>query len=268
MENFDLYSILIGSLLKVMLGYILFGIIVVMITETIISLSQLRGRFLRKELKKVIDDKEIFEKIFNHPLIKPHGKFPAYINFDFFADALIDCLKIKDVYLNTDKEKRNVGIEKGNFKSFLTSLIQKNKNLKGFKKSLIDWFLDYMRNLSGIYKKYVKLLISSITFILVIACNLDSIEMFQAFYKDDSAKELINAVKDDQTSIDKLEKLINESFPIGWDSESSFWAILSLTKLIGFLLTIVMISITSIIVFDILGKYVNIRSVYSPHSKN
>lgn len=267
MGDFDLYSILIGTLLKLLLGYILIGIIIVMLTETIISLSQLRGRLLKRGLKKVVDDSEVFNKIFNHPLIQPHGKFPAYINFSFFTDSLIECLKLEDVYKNLYTKKISLSVKNGNFSKFLIGLIQRNNNLKDFKKSLISWILDYMRNLSGIYNKYVKIIITSITLFIVFSYNLDSIEIFQTFYRDDVTKNLISAVNDNKIGVDKLEGLINKSFPIGWKSDSTTLINISSTKIIGLLITTVMISMASIMVFDIMGKYVNIRNAKSPYYK-
>jgi hypothetical protein len=259
MGDFDLYSVLIGALLKIMLGYLLLGLVAMMVVEFVSTRFRLKGKLLVQGLKKVIDDEALFKAVSGHPLIKPHGEYPEYMNFDFYSSAIVDCLDLKDNDVTRgDSEVIKLKENNNEFRKLLRLLIAENDSLAKFKKSLAAWFLDYMRNISGLYKRKIQYYIFAVSFILVLSLNINSIKMFKAFYENDRAK----------SSIAKAETAYPGKpcdFPFGWNSNSCADDSVS-TVVSGLLISCIMVSISAFILFDFINRYVNIRSVRNPYT--
>jgi hypothetical protein len=125
-----------------------------------------------------------------------------------------------------------------------------------------------MRNASGKYRTKVQYLIFMVALLISIALNIDSIQMFKTFYNDDITKGLILKCKQDKIDVVELEGIIDRSLPIGWDKNEipNVYSLSFLTvKIIGFIISCIMISISAILIFSLLNKYVNVRGVKSPY---
>jgi hypothetical protein len=152
-------------------------------------------------------------------------------------------------------------------------------------RNIEQWFNMYMGTVSSWYKRRMTMKLIAIGFFMALALNLDSIGMFQRLWKDKTMRQatvtaaetyvrthgamaqpadLKAVLKQVETGYEQLNML---SVPLGWNVEnwSQLWKGGNwFFKLIGCLLTGLVISYGSDILFNILARLINIRSSVKP----
>ncbi len=241
---------MLGSMiLEVMIGltfvYLILSLACSAIKEVIARLFDLRARDLEKRIKKLLEDDDLKENLYNHKLVKAitrvtyfdkalsvlpgvkrkEGK-PSHIDSKIFAEAISDIL-IKESKVIGDKEtlksykeKAFEGLQKvikGKSASTLETIIY---SVKGETKKIEDvitdvhkklevWFDNSMERLSVWYKQKTRLIIFFIALLFSVAFNIDSIMIAQSLHQDKALRQKIVEVAqkaiEDQQNKKKLK---------------------------------------------------------------
>lgn len=183
--------------------------------------------------------------------------------------------------------------------TLLSSLTEAGNDLDKFRTSIAAWFDDSMERLSGAYKRQLKWISMLIGLIVTIAFNADSFNVATTLWSDPARRASVIAIATKvaqesaaktsgtvdetmlQEAIEKTENTLR-SLPIGWNcvvknaTESSpstqqqatlsYWECaatklyaLTLTQVLGWILTATALTLGAPFWFDLLQKFVNIR---------
>ena len=244
---------------------------------------------------------DIAQQLYNHALIsglfkqdwldKLRGSpgLPSYIPSRTFALALLDTVApsamgtpqtIQDVRQAIDN------LPEGHTKTALLTLINNAQNdLQQLRQNVENWFNDSMDRVSGWYKRKSQLIILALAVVVAVTANADSVAIVTTFIRNpvlrasavtaaqEQAKKTPDTLDQNLGSIDS--KLTELRLPLGWTARSpndprsvpdSFlgWLI----KILGLVLTAVALSLGAPFWFDILNKFIVIRSTVKPREKS
>lgn len=160
---------------------------------------------------------------------------------------------------------------------------QAGDSVEKMRKEMEAWFNSSMDRVSGWYKRRTKWIILVLGLILTIFLNVNSITLITALSQNTTLRNVIVAQAEAysktpdamQADFEKnkadLEKL---GLPIGWPNGIKFmptpfdWWRHLLGPLIGWLLTAAAISMGAPFWFDLLNKFMVVRSTVKPHEKS
>ena len=275
---------------------LLLSLLATTIMELLSSMFSLRGRNLEKALRNMlastdVDDK-LLERFKNNSLYKQlsykYGKKrenPSYISDKSFQSILFDTIlqgegmeklesKIEEL---PDEDLKNV------LKQFLE---ESDHKLDEFKVKVQGWYNDIMDRASGWYKRYTQKILDGVGLTIAVVFNADTLAIYERLESDpETLQQVVNMAEDfvsknedaDLTSaenpefqakVDEIKSLIdnqieNVKSPLGlgwknveWDKVTVYDA---LTKLLGWLVTALAVSLGAPFWFDLLRKLVNIR---------
>jgi hypothetical protein len=159
-------------------------------------------------------------------------------------------------------------------------------DVEEFKKKLEAWFNETMDRVSGWYQRKIKLITLGIGFVVTILFNVDSIKIYKILSTNNKVRgEVIVAAAgylDKTASFDvgagsataeKFKELLCEQIDptvnvlgIGWpyDQFQENMKLLSWSKVFGWVLTIIAISLGAPFWFDLLNKVMNLRGTGKP----
>jgi hypothetical protein len=214
-----------NTVLDVFIGllfiFCLYSLFASAINEIIASALNLRGRMLKQAIRRMLTDesplsalgKNLFDKFFNHGLIKYMNKggllyrMPPYITPANFTKILVDSIKATDSTDKTEPVRQiGAGLESLDthtdsraissdtihlLKSFLSDA---GNDLEKFKANIEQWFNDMMNQASGWYKRKTQWIILLIGFCIAVGFNVNSIEIVKRLSKDKSAREQLALV--------------------------------------------------------------------------
>jgi hypothetical protein len=150
-------------------------------------------------------------------------------------------------------------------------------DLDRFRVNLEDWFDQAMERMSGFYKRKVQLALVIYALALAILLNIDTVTLGRSLWTDGMIRQaVVNAAeqKPNQTPSDVSEALravTDLNLPLGWTSGPANdprrpptalggW----LLKLLGLLLTVIALSLGSQFWFQLLNRFINLRSTGPP----
>ncbi|SHH20975.1 hypothetical protein SAMN04488109_3177 [Chryseolinea serpens] len=271
MASFDLFAILIGTLLKLLLGYILLGILVIALTQIATGLSQAKGRFLKSELNRIIQEPTIVKRLYEHPIIYPFGDSPAYLKYEYFVMAMLDILNLSNS-LDADENMEALTLKyPGNvFIKGIASLLAESKEISHrtdrtvsgvFPKLVKKWFRDLMYHASGKYARKIQFVVFAFSMLVVAALNVDTIQLFKSFNDYKVVAAAVDAI-DKKLTAEKTVALITEeakcSTAIGWDccQRKRF----GIPTVLGWIISTVLTAFAALVTFDYANKYLNMRN--------
>lgn len=165
--------------------------------------------------------------------------------------------------------------------------------------NLEAWFDSGMDRVSGWYRKNTQIMLLGIGFVLAVGMNVNAIHVASALQNNGAVRAVIVAeaagvaerAKTGEAEVDlntrlgctgalpegmtcAQQRIESIPFPIGWtgepywlwDDELTLWG--WLTNMAGWLLTAVAISLGAPFWFDLLNKFMVIRSTVKPHEKS
>lgn len=225
----------------------------------------------------------LVSQFYAHPLItalQERGAPPSYIPSRTFALTLLDIIApsspggpktISDIRKAVEGLPQNSGLRR----SLLVLIDEAGDDVNKVQKNLEVWFNNSMDRVSGWYKKRTQTIILFIALGVVGAINADTIRISKALSNDSALREAIvaqareyarsnpqattttSAQQRIEQNIDKLEQL---GVPLGYKGEVpdgfNWW----MSKLLGLLLTAAAASLGAPFWFDMLNKFVNVRS--------
>jgi hypothetical protein len=237
----------------------------------------------------------LLKAFYEHPIImslsKPN-RHPSYISAQDFSITLLDLLMdskesgslTPDQYLHA--LKNNINCLNDDMRRTLMPLIQyaeltesnPDKRIIQVRQQIDQWYLSTIERASGWYKNRVQKIGLLVGFLIACLLNADTINIVQYLWENTTARQgLVQAAQEyQQINGPTLENTIIElsqvNFPLGWrplvdrtgnldvQYESLKNPIGIFSKLMGFLITALAISVGSSIWFDILNRVINLRS--------
>lgn len=174
-------------------------------------------------------------------------------------------------------------------RSLQTLIIQSEDDMAKFERSLETWYDEQMARISGWYKRWSRVMLAVVGFIVAILLNIDTFQMGHALYVDAPIRQAVASAADSgalcqgETSSDardtcarqELTKLKAAGLPIGysagcklshparcwsWSMESDlhFWDFP--LKLLGWIVTAFAVSFGAPFWFDALSKWGSLRN--------
>ena len=279
--------------------YLLLSIMCTAANEWVAALTRRRGETLRRGLAQLLADQPtrgtqtpnaLIQEFYDHPLIKTmmHDKnHPTYLsprNFsatltDIITDAKQGRLAFNDLFTAVN------GLPEGEVKKSLLALLRRSdEDLDQARLAIEGWFNDAMDRVSGWYKRRTQVWTLLLATVLTLVANADTVQITRKLWTDPVLRTAVveeakvRAQKprptvsveykdeDDPTNptitrnegnelSDKERDLLGQL--VGWHSgwrENWSW----LTPL-GWLLTILAISMGAPFWFDMLNKIMNVR---------
>jgi hypothetical protein len=152
------------------------------------------------------------------------------------------------------------------------------KDLDDFKKRVDAWYEEAMDRVAGWYKRFTRLLLFLMGIVLVLVLNADSINIATSLWREapirTAAVEQAGTVAGDREpnpdqAVEQLRRLEELNLPLGWvtgegrEADPRRWPVdfpEYVIKLLGLLITAFALSFGATFWFDLLKKFVGIRS--------
>lgn len=345
-----------STLLEVALGvafvYLLLSLLCSALTELLETFVKFRARDLERGISKLLHDSSLATEFFTHPLIKPMGEKPSYIPARTFSLALWNLATTAaakgDIAAGVTQDLSEIrkliaSLEAKQYDSIKTSLLalidEAGGDLNRARLNVERWYNDAMDRVSGWYKRRTHLLLIVIGLLAAAFLNVDTINVVQALWYNDTLRHTVAAAAEDyakstqppnpnaavapaevnSSTVEQqatvVRKKINEvrdelntlGLPIGWIrnpsepqrgdekykqlTEDEFKREVALyhdrltafkgdprrppatpmdwlLKIIGIFLTALAVSQGAPFWFDLLNKFIIIRSTVKPHEKS
>jgi hypothetical protein len=223
---------------------------------------------------------------------------PSYIPATTFTSALLDVVAPANGQSRTIEQVRasTLQLPDSKAKQALLSLIaDSGTSIEVFRHRVERWFDDSMDRAAGWYKRKTQVIILVLALLVTIATNTDTLRLATSLWRDaalrqatvelaeDYAKKQTSAAEkqpDLGDSLEKIQQLKSKlPAPIGWSTldrplasseRPSRKAVLfgyAATGL-GWLFTVLAISLGAPFWFDVLNKFMSVRSTIKPREKS
>jgi hypothetical protein len=184
-------------------------------------------------------------------------------------------------------------------RAILTAVDRAEGDFTRAQANLEAWYNSAMDRVSGTYKRRTQLYLLMIGLGMTIVMNVNTLAVAEHLYRNDTAREVIVARAESATaepggaqgagplagaSVEQLTaELDSLDLPIGWkvgwpgvaprhpdatSREAIYWWERALSPLLGWLLTAFAVSLGAPFWFDMLNKFMVVRSTVKPHEKS
>ncbi len=226
---------------------------------------------------------------YSHPLIKAleeNGTKPSYIPSRTFALTLLDLIAPAGSEPKTIQDIRGavqaLPADSSLRRALLVMIDDAGDDLKKVQANIEIWFNNSMDRVSAWYKTRTQTVIIIIAALVVLATNADTLRIGKALSNDQALRDALvaqaqeyvktspppgtpDASKPPTSKVEEIKKNVTAiqtlGVPLGYygdnpDGTNSWW----LSKILGLLLTIGAASLGAPFWFDILNKFINVRS--------
>ena len=248
------------------------------------------------------------KQLFDHPLIynlysgryTPRAKskrlafisganLPAYIPSRNFAVALMDLAArgpVNDPNAPESSNRITLQTVRANIsliqnppvqRAILLAIDTAEGDLQKAQANLEAWYDSTMDRVSGWYKRSTQWILFAIGLAVAIAMNVNAISIGDYLTRNKTAREALvahaQAASSDPNYQDrKYSEIKNElqsfTLPIGWDGEANQFKAKPFPTICGWLLTALAASLGAPVWFDLLNKFMVVRSTVKPHQKS
>jgi len=300
MGNGLLGSSTLEVLIGLIFVYLLLAIICTTLNEWVAGIFKTRSTTLKRAIVQLLDqqggtqdsaDRNWFlQQFYAHPLIEGMSgprktELPAYLSARTFATAVMDIATPQKPGIITfaDLETGISNLPAGDVKTTLQAVIQtSNNNLLQAQKNIEAWFNDTMDRVSGWYKRTTQIWTVVIAAVLVLCANADTLQIARTLWTDPTLRaELVEQAKSraaqaanvtpagnaaggnaasaankppTQNELDELGQVV------GWSHQppasKGQWA----DHILGWILSIVAVSLGAPFWFDLLNTFMRIRN--------
>jgi len=229
------------------------------------------------------------DSFYSHPLIKSleeSGRKPSYIPSRTFALTLLDLIApsgggesktIADVRRNVETLPEDSTIRR----ALLVMIDDAEGDLKKVQANIEIWFNNCMDRVAAWYKTRTQTIVIVIAVLVVLATNADTLRIGKALSNDQALRDALVAQAQEyvkttpppgtpdapKTPTDRVEEIKKNvtalqtlGVPLGYKGEEpdgfNWW----LSKILGLLLTVGAASLGAPFWFDMLNKFINVRS--------
>jgi hypothetical protein len=286
--------------------YILLSLLCSALNELLEVFLKFRAKDLEKGIRTLLNDPRgegLAGAVFQHPLIKglaQEGRRPSYIPARTFVLVLWNLIYPSDLnqspasisgpnQLQALRAGLNEKYLNPDVRVALLALIDEaGNNINQARGNIEEWYNDAMDRVSGGYKRRTHIILLVLGLAMSAALNADSIYIANTLAQDDVLRNSVMAVAEnyarttppagsDISPTDKIRQIrgqINQlGLPIGWGSATDQRAIPDnaygwYLKILGLFLTALAISLGAPFWFDLLNRFVVVRSTVKPHEKS
>lgn len=263
--------------------YLLLAVCCTTVNEWIAGLFKTRPAFLRQGIVQMLGSgvsdssaAKLIAAFYNHPLVKGlmhDGQHPSYLPARVFAKAIMD-IATPNQPGSITFDQLETGIEHdlpdGSLKVALLATIQSSdRTIQSAQQAIEAWYDDSMDRVSGWYKRRTQIWTVIIASLLTIATNADTINIARRLWVEPVLRaRFIESARVEAASATptKLDAISDQSARIlgqviGWQHldnmrDPRIW----LQRIIGWVLTIIAVSLGAPFWFDVLNKFMNLRS--------
>ena len=233
----------------------------------------------------------IVAEIMNHPVVKsmrtPGKMGPSYLPAPNFAVALLDT--VEKVAEKTDGgatslSKAIEALPACQLRDTLTVFLKEVQGDRALLQARVEaWYDDAMDRVSGWYKRRTRFWLLIFGFVVALAFNIDTIAISKALWNDPAlrqefAQKADELARDETLDPEEVKKELDVLFtkrpiPVGWqpaeDSDQMWqiaWQAITTSfydqpsKLIGFAISAIAVSLGSDFWFELLKRLVNLRA--------
>jgi hypothetical protein len=295
-----------SAILEVAIGmvfvYLLLSLICSALNEFIEARLKNRAKGLEKGITNLLGDPALIAKFYEHPLIQAlysRGDRPSYIPAGTFSLTLWNLATYAEegkdaavaVTRNLKEIRRTVAqLPASNLRQALLSLMDEAGNdLEKARANIERWYDDSMDRVSGWYKRRTQWILLALGLGFAVVLNIDSLKIADTLYRDGPQRNAIVATAEGYAAANKssggvadeeikanFDRIKSLGIPLGWTrkefpgSADSGWAWICaiLLKAIGLAATALAVSLGAPFWFDVLNKFMVVRSTIKPREKS
>jgi hypothetical protein len=244
------------------------------------------------------DDGSLVPKVADVSIVAARAKtflsdLPSYIPSRTFALAMLDVVAPSNGSVPRTVDDVRAGIAAlptGDARTALSGLVSASGlKIDDVQKNIENWFNDSMDRASGWYRRKTQKMLLIIGFVLVLCINADTFQVVKTLWNDPalrSGKELAAqrylshqtgslSVDPSQANLQEVTHELGElrdslPMPVGWNfaSKEPITLLSTCSKLVGLLLSTLALSLGAPFWFDILNKFMVVRSTVKPREKS
>jgi hypothetical protein len=229
--------------------YLLLAVFCTTANEWIAALLHTRANMLRQGIVQllhgaVVPDNGLAEQFYGHPLIRglmQDGEHPSYLPARTFARTIMDIatpLHAGSITFEQLEEGIKALPDSGARASLLAVIQTADRRIENAQHAIEGWYNDGMDRVSSWYKRRTQLWTTLVAAAITIAANADTIRIARDFWLEPALREPV----------------------LGWNGVTDWrdpaaWA----TRVVGWLVTVVAVSLGAPFWFDVLNKIANVR---------
>lgn len=273
-----------STILEVAIGvtfvYLLLATLCSTVNEWIAAALNARASNLKKAIagllndQKVQDGRDFLQVFYAHPIItglmKDH-EHPAYIPANLFAGCVMDIATagVQGSITFADLESGIKALPEGDVRTALLAVIQNAQgNLGKAQQNIENWFDSAMDRASGWYRRTTQVWTVLIATTLTVMINADTLNIVRHLWVDPTVRAAIvasanaaNTTAAGAGQVPQLGQLVGWTGQTLKSSDLGIWIV----RIVGWIVTIIAVSIGAPFWFDVLNKVVNLRSAgHSP----
>jgi len=292
-------STILDVVIGVIFVYLLLSILCTAANEWVAAVTRRRGEMLKKGIKQLLanqrtaseNDAEGFvREFYKHPLIismMHDANHPAYLSPRNFAAVVIDVMAPSkpEALVFEDLQAGANALPDGQVKKSVLALIQRsNRDLEAAQGAIEGWFNDAMDRVSGWYKRRTQLWTIIIALVLTLIANADTIRIARQLWTDPVLRAAV--VEEAKVRAQKPRPTVSVEYPdeddptnptvtrnegnqlsdkerdllgqlLGWHGpwkDNLRW-----DTVLGWILTVLALSMGAPFWFDLLNKIMNVR---------
>jgi len=281
-----------STVLEVAIGlvfvYLVLSVVCSAVKEVIARILGLRSRTLEDGIRNLLvdgQDQSIVEEFFAHPLIRSlsrnqgrNGERPSYIPSQTFAAAFLDVVRsrhIGDAVLTAEGLRKAVAGSDSQVLGVLRPfLAEAGEDLRAIRADVEQWFDAAMDRVSGWYKRRAQVFLWAIAAFVTVLLNVDTVKVVDSLVREDAVRAAVVAtaerIAQDSTIIapdsalqhvgQLTESVQQLGLPLGWAQPAPVGLLGWVAKLLGLLITIVAVTQGAPFWFDLLNRFVDLRS--------
>jgi hypothetical protein len=274
--------------------YLLLSLVSTSLMELVAAVLNRRGDYLRKGLVALLGSNAAVNDFYQQALVKGlkvGERDPQYMPASLFVMALLHKLAPEgktpaDFARATPPEGWNTVSEA------LAPLAQTaGEEMEKFRKLVEDWFNAGMDRVSGLYKKNTQVIVLVVSVVVTTFVNANTLRIIEELYRSPEIRTKVVATSeailqrgapaappagDGTKEFDRataelsayVKDLGSAEFPLGWTEDA--WRDLAekpLRSALGLLLTALLISLGAPFWFDVLSRFMVVRTTVKPGEK-
>jgi hypothetical protein len=281
--------------------YLLLSLICSAINELIERQMKNRAADLEQGIRELLDDKDgtgLVTQLYQHGMVnglfrgeynaadKDKSNLPSYIPSRNFALAILGIVTPDSPATSL---RDSIGkIPNAKVKNALTAMLHvAGEDVNKLRDSIENWFNSTMDRVSGWYKRRSQIIIFCVGFAVAGVINVNSISIANDLWTHKAERDaMVSAAQgylqshpktDGQIDRDaslkaNVESIKEYGLPMGWNLALPVgrqnWTFFVLRSLLGWLITACAISLGAPFWFDMLNKFVVVRSTVKPNEKS
>jgi hypothetical protein len=279
--------------------FLLLSLISSAANELIETFLRQRAAFLEKGIKEMIGGNDsvtldFMQKIYDHGLVNslyvgtylnPKKILPTYIPARNFALAVVDLWK------SSDKSQTNLppNVQKalGAFEKVAEEKARTAQDrAEILQKEVESWFNSSMDRVSGWYKRRTQMIVLVLAVLITVLVNADCIQIAKRLSTDANLRQAAARLAEKQTApasgaqstqatLQQMKQNLTDldgiGLPLGWSPRPHSLADVGdafLNHWVGWLITVLAISLGAPFWFDVLNKIIVVRSTVKPSEKS